>query len=78
MTGNLNVQWTLLDSAGKIKKSCNNTITLACSISNIAITPSSLYTLTIKGVGNGTDFTTGFSNYGSNGQYEVYVYAGVK
>lgn len=68
--GNLDIALQLLDSSGKLLASANASETLASSIS--AILPASgRYFLAVSGTGKGSPLTSGYSNYGSLGQYSI-------
>ncbi|MET3131361.1 hypothetical protein AAKU55_001623 [Oxalobacteraceae bacterium GrIS 1.11] len=66
----LDVSLELLDASGKVLASANPLAELNAGISvNIAL-PGTYY-LSVKGTGNGDPLKTGYSNYGSIGQYSI-------
>ncbi len=68
--GNLDVALQLLDVNGKVLASSNPADALAKSIS--AVLPlQGTYFLSVSGAGRGDPLTTGYSNYGSLGNYSI-------
>jgi PKD repeat protein len=65
---NLDVKAELHDSLGGLMASANSPTSLNASIS--LFLPAGSYTLAIDGVGNG-DLVTGYSDYGSIGEYSI-------
>ena len=68
--GNLDVALQLIDSKGKVLASANADATLGSTIS-FAIPAQGTYFLSVTGAGKGNALTTGYTNYGSLGQYNI-------
>ncbi|MBC3875874.1 PKD domain-containing protein [Undibacterium flavidum] len=69
-SGNLDASVQLLDATGKVLASSNNPTTLGTTLTT-TLTANSSYYLSVTGVGRGDPKTTGYSNYGSLGQYLI-------
>jgi hypothetical protein len=69
-SANLDVALELQDSTGKVVASANNTASLGSTLST-KLAAAGTYTLFVKGAGKGDPKTTGYSNYGSIGQYNI-------
>lgn len=68
--GNLDVSLQLLDVNGKLLASANPGDTLAATIS-ATLPAAGKYFLSVSGAGKGDPLKTGYSNYGSLGQYSI-------
>lgn len=68
--GNLDVALQLIDSKGKVLASANADATLGSSISFV-LPAQGTYFLSVTGVGKGSPLVSGYSNYGSLGQYSI-------
>jgi PKD repeat protein len=69
-SANLDAQLTLHDGAGNVMVSANPADALNASLS--AVLPAGgTYYLSVQGVGKGSPLSTGYSNYGSVGQYAI-------
>jgi hypothetical protein len=68
--GNLDISLQLIDSAGKVLATSNADATLASTISFV-LPVQGTYFLSVTGAGKGSALVTGYSNYGSLGQYVV-------
>ncbi|AZP11066.1 PKD domain-containing protein [Undibacterium parvum] len=68
--GNLDVALQLLDSKGKVLASANADATLGSTIS-FALPAQGMYFLSVTGAGKGSATVSGYSNYGSLGQYSI-------
>lgn len=68
--GNLDIALQLFDSKGKVLASANADATLASLIS-FALPAQGTYFLSVSGAGKASALTTGYSNYGSLGQYNI-------
>lgn len=68
--GNLNVKAELLNAAGQIVATSDSTSTINAVFSNLAVTAGQ-YFLRIDGVGELDPATTGYSDYGSLGEYHI-------
>lgn len=69
-SGNLDANLQLLDITGKVLATSNNLTTLGTTLT-ANLTAKSTYYVSINGVGRGDPKTTGYSNYGSLGQYLI-------
>ncbi len=69
-SGNLDVALQLYDASGKLLASANAENALAASLS-FTSTKAGTYYLKVAGTGKGDPRTTGYSNYGSLGQYLI-------
>jgi hypothetical protein len=67
---NLDIGFDVLDASGKVIASASPGATLAASAS-ITLPAAGQYYLVVGGVGNGDPRTTGYTRYGSIGQYAV-------
>ena len=71
-SANLDLAVTLRDAAGNLLASVNPTDALNASFS-LVLPATGSYTLAVQGTGKGDPLSTGYSNYGSVGQYSVSV-----
>jgi PKD repeat protein len=69
-SANLDMTIELRDGAGTLLASANPVDALPAALSYTAATPATLY-LSVQGVGKGDPAATGYSNYGSLGQYAI-------
>lgn len=69
-SGNLDAKLELLDIAGKVLATSNDLTTLGTKLT-ATLPAKSTYYVRINGVGRGDPKTTGYSNYGSAGQYLI-------
>lgn len=69
-SGNLDASVQLLDATGKVVASSNNPTTLGTTLT-ATLTANSTYYVSVTGAGRGDPKTTGYSNYGSLGQYLI-------
>jgi hypothetical protein len=69
-SGNVDLLITLRDAAGTVLATANPADALAASIS-VVLPATGTYYLAVQGTGKGDPLTTGYSNYGSVGQYAV-------
>lgn len=67
---NLDAQLTLRDTAGTVLATLNPVDALNASAS-LNLASAGTYTLAVTGVGNGDPLTTGYTNYGSLGNYAL-------
>jgi hypothetical protein len=67
---NLDAAMSLIDSTGKVLATSNNASALGTTLT-AKLTGSATYYLSITGAGKGDPKTTGYSNYGSIGQYTI-------
>jgi PKD repeat protein len=68
--GNLDITLQLMDASGKIVSSANPVDLLDATIS-VTLPLQGVYYLSVKGTGKGDPTKTGYSNYGSIGQYNI-------
>lgn len=68
--GNLDISLQLLDTTGKVLATSNDAATLATTLT-ATLTTSGTYYLSVTGAGKGSPLQTGYSNYGSLGQYSI-------
>ena len=68
--GNLDAALQILDSSGKVLAVSNDPNTLGTSIS-VTLAVSGTYYLSVAGAGKDSPLLTGYSNYGSLGQYTI-------
>lgn len=68
--GNLDVALQLLDSKGKVLSSANVETVLGSTIS-FALPAQGMYFLSVTGASKGSAAVSGYSNYGSLGQYSI-------
>jgi hypothetical protein len=69
-SGNLDIALELRDGAGKLVVASNPGAQLGASIS-ATLPAAGLYFLSVRGIGKDDPRTTGYSNYGSIGQYGI-------
>lgn len=67
---NVDIALQLFDASGRLLASANPVAELSASLS-VTLALSGTYYLSVKGVGNGDPLKTGYSNYGSVGQYSI-------
>jgi hypothetical protein len=70
LSANLDIALQLLDASGKVIATSNAVDTLGTTIT-ANITTAGTYFLRVAGAGKGDPATTGYSNYGSIGQYSI-------
>ncbi|MCU6432550.1 hypothetical protein LPB67_01995 [Undibacterium sp. Jales W-56] len=68
--GNLDISLQLLDATGKVIATSNDAATLGTALT-ATLTASGTYYLSVTGAGKGSPLQTGYSNYGSLGQYSI-------
>lgn len=69
-SGNLDANLQLLDASGKVLATSNNAATLGSTLT-ATISTTGIYYLSVTGAGKGDPKATGYSNYGSLGQYTI-------
>jgi hypothetical protein len=67
---NVDAALSLVDTTGKVLATSNNVSTLA-TILNAKLSAAGTYYLVVTGAGKGDPKTTGYTNYGSIGQYSI-------